>query len=77
MKVNARRSATSDTLMSNEWLYQMKNTEINTYKTYRMLIWTLFGGIIATSSVCHVNMIIRSGPLGNWASLGHERSTHP
>lgn len=36
-----------------------------------MLIWTLFGGIIATSSVCHVDMIIRSGPLGNWASLKH------
>lgn len=44
---------------------------------HSMLIWTLFGGIIATSSVCHVDMIMRSGPLGNWASLGHERSTHP
>ncbi len=28
--------------------------------------------ITATSSVGQVNMIIRSRPLGKWASLGHE-----
>lgn len=28
--------------------------------------------ITATSSVRQVNMVIRSGPLGKWASLGHE-----